>query len=328
MAIFQFITYIRRSIQLSIFNYLRKSERSRPFCSLSSPNKQSKEQDKMPSVFSQICTEQPNKSNVIPYKIFESTQPRQSGMNNLMSSNQPVLLAGGRNLYLRSVNITQVVQVELYILHQCILLWLPSLGQGIQIPYQNVIYHGIRRLNDAPEGHRLELLLTIEMDQLLEELFFSKSENGTGIPNSSISSNNTLQTIELIFKPKYSLYERVYNEGEEESLFTFVNFGVNRGDEQIENINQGLIRCLELQMNSRIDDSENEQEYNEMETMSNAMFVGMGETLRNYDGLYPNDGNADDLNGDMYTSENNLSAGMAVEFANYSSSLGKRSQRD
>ena len=124
-----------------------------------------------------------------------------------------------------------------------------------------------------------------------------------------------------------------YN-AEIETLFTFENFGINRGDEMVTNCNEALSMGLEIQgYDSDGDDINNNESRRESfsSTDSHAVFTGLSNILKNY-GTFANNGHADDLDNDavmdQVVSNNNPEAGMSMEFhANHNVS-GRKTTRD
>ncbi|CCH60025.1 hypothetical protein TBLA_0C02130 [Henningerozyma blattae CBS 6284] len=276
--------------------------------------------------FTQITNIIPTVENVIPWKVFQSTHPRHLDYSStILSSNLPILLAGSRDLLLTCLNITtSPCEVQLFILHSHLIIWLTHLSIGLQIPITNIIYHGLTRNNTTPEGNRYELLLTLENDPVLTQ-FFPLDTN----------TNESLNTIDLKFQSKYSMYERVYNDVNYiENLFTFKNFGINKGDDLIHNLNDSLTKCLEFNFNSR-QTTDSDDEFDSAAS-STTLPTTMGETLKNFRFLN-NMGTADDL--EYHTSnsndammsfpmqmDNHSTAGMMIEFPHDNEIAMKRSR--
>lgn len=228
-------------------------------------------------------------------------------MINVPSSDVVILFGGGRHFFLGLLQFGQdekrVEDVELFILSTGIVLWFNQMGNGLHVPYESVICHGsIRFARGAQDGHRLELLLTLERDKLLNQFFTGNSDSPMAQEGPD-GLTPTLSSIELTLRPKYSIYDRHYNP-EIENLFTFENFGVNRGDSLVDNCNQALAACLEMYRDPSYDDTENEDD----EDNEEAMFTSINDTL----GTYANSGLADDLGGEAI-SKDGPEAGMSLQ---------------
>ncbi|GCE98700.1 low temperature responsive protein [Zygosaccharomyces mellis] len=250
---------------------------------------------------SQLAIVKPTVENVIPYNQYRRTQPMVNGvpMMNVPSSDAIVLFGGGRHILLGLLqfgeNDRRIEDVELFILSTGILIWFNQLGNGIEVPFESVVCHGSIKVSDtAPDGHKLELLLTLERDKVLNQFF--TGENGspeTQEPMTPDGLSPTLSSIELTLRPKYSLYDRHCNP-EIENLFTFGNFGVNRGDNMVTGCNEALALCMEMYKDPDYDANEDDEEEEEVvgdENNAEAMFTSINDTWNNY----ANSGFADDL---------------------------------
>lgn len=234
----------------------------------------------------------PTVENVIPYNRYKKTQPEINGvpMINVPAGDQLLLMGGGRDFILSLLQDDKhrvVEGVELFILNIGIVLWFEHLEKGIEIPYESIIYHGSVRTSDTV-GHQLALLATLTSDPLICNFF--------QLPESLTTNDEcTLSSIEIMLRPKYSLYDRHYNT-EIESLFTFEDFGVNRGDEMVDNCNHSLAACLEMYC-STLSDTEtdatllDEEELVDDDEACVAAYAPLSETLNMLD----NSGLADDL---------------------------------
>lgn len=263
---------------------------------------------------SQLAVVKPTVENVISYNQYKKTQPMINGvpMVNVPSSDAVVLFGGGRHILLGllqfGANEKKIKDVELFILSTGILIWFNQLGNGLEVPFESVVYHGsIKVSHNAPEGHQLELLLTLERDKVLNQFFTGEAESPPELDHGGLPP--TLSSIELTLRPKYSMYDRHCNP-EIENLFTFDNFGVNRGDHMVENCNEALAVCLEMYRDPSLDalgtdnDDDSDNDDNEIEqdqdivtgdeNTTEAMFTSINDTWN----TYTNSGLADDLETD------------------------------
>lgn len=280
----------------------------------------------------QIITTKPTVENVIPYAEYKKTQPRFQDAN-LLNTSESILLGGGRQFILGLLNSPdptnqKMDSVELFILNSCIIFWFNILGHGLQIPFTSVLYHASKQDNRRKEGHTQEILLTLERDNILNEFF---PVNGTQLYSQNGDPlGYTMSSVELIVTPKYSMYDRYYND-EIETLFTFPNFGMNRGDDLVKNCNDALALGMELHGNEFDDEGEDdEDEDKNIMGVSNALYSGIGDVLQN-NNVFHNSGSADDLDNDVMVSsilgERGPEAGMSVEFYQNRSLAGRKNPR-
>ncbi|CCE92332.1 Lot5p TDEL_0E00890 [Torulaspora delbrueckii] len=201
----------------------------------------------------QLVYVKPTVENTIAYNRFKRTQPLINGvpMINVPSNDLLVLFGGGRDIELRTLQDPQTIiaSIDLFVLNNAILLWFDNQNCGIAVPYDSIIYHGSLKSSQEREGHQLALILTLERDPLLDKLIVSPQ-----------SQECTAPSLELTLRPAYSLYDRHYN-AEIDMLFSFEDFGVNRGDELINNCNQAIATCLEI-YNAEPDNEEDEADEN------------------------------------------------------------------
>ncbi|QLQ80849.1 hypothetical protein HG537_0E02040 [Torulaspora globosa] len=194
---------------------------------------------------SRLAYVKPTIENVVAYNRYKKTQPMFNGFSCLET---PILFGGGRDfdLLLLQNPHNVLVGVDLFILSNAILLWFDHLGCGIETPYSSVIYHGSLHSPTNREGHQLSMLLTLDRDPLLNDQF-------------PPTPNNT--SLELLLRPRYSLYDRHYNP-EIDTLFNFHDFGVNRGDQMVNNCNEAVATCLEIHnlQDASPDSEQDEQE--------------------------------------------------------------------
>lgn len=300
-----------------------------------------------------IAIIKPTIENVVPFNVYKKTQPRQldnsnnidmttphhSDSNNLNTISIPldqcILLGGGRNFILSLLNSStypteKLESVDLFILNTCTVLWFDVLGHGLEIPYTSIVYHAIERNHNHnipptyDDGHSLALIITVMKDAVLDQFFPSEQR---------YESNVIIDSVELVLYPKYSTYERHYN-NQIETLFTFTNFGMNRGDEMISNCNNALAMGMELHTDSFENDDKTGNTHlqdifnqNDESTEAHASFVGISSFLQNV--TYKNSGSADDLDNDevfldQVVNKNPSEAGMSLQFQLNDKSAGKR----
>ncbi|CCD24769.1 Lot5p NDAI_0D04560 [Naumovozyma dairenensis CBS 421] len=294
----------------------------------------------------QLALTKPTVENVIPYTQYKKTQPQfnNESTDDLLYDNNGhhlILFGGGRDLVLTLLNTTSTAttsnaassttsrmeNVELFILNSSIVLWFGILGHGLEIPYTSCIYHGTKSNNHERDGHKLEILLTLERDPILNEFFPRDHMEGTTFNYNNSAGDGDLSSIELLLKPKYSTYDRHYNQ-EIETLFTFENFGINRGDELVLNCHEALSLGMEVH-GSEFEDTDNDDEDN-TELESEAVFTGLSGILKSQN-TYLNAGLADDLDGDSTMdnvfSNDNYEAGMSMEFYNNQPATGRKNPR-
>ncbi|EDZ71071.1 YKL183Wp-like protein, partial [Saccharomyces cerevisiae AWRI1631] len=244
----------------------------------------------------QIARTKPSVENVIPYNQFKKTQPRFNGnFSGLNNEEYIILFGGGRDLILGSLTPcssshlsnqanpqdTSEYGTDLFILNSCIIIWFNGLGYGLEIPYSSVLYHASRRLPDGREGLQLGILLTLERDEVLDMLYQSLAPQACEFDGEEAHAF-TVRSVELTIRPKYSIYDRHYN-NEIETLFTFENFGVNRGDDLVNNCNEALAVCMDLH-GEDVQDQDQEQYQDPSMAFEgaqdlNATYSGLGDTL-------------------------------------------------
>lgn len=237
----------------------------------------------------QVAYTKPTIENVIPYNRYKRTQPLVNGipMINIPSNDLLILFGGGRDFLLGLLepkNQQTIENVELFILNNGIILWFNHWNKALEIPYDSVVYHGSIRV-DQDEGHSLEMILTLERDITLNDLF--------PIPQNTDQEQHpllqhTMSSIEFTLRPIYSIYDRHYNQ-EIDTLFTFEDFGVNRGDDMVNNCNEAIATCLE-QFNT--EEQHTDEEDDEEQDQTNTYYTSINDTLDQLD----NSGLADDLN--------------------------------
>lgn len=211
----------------------------------------------------------PTLEHVIPWKRYQLEQPKVLVNNELYDDKEGklILYGGGREFLLRDIDRGEEVEVEVYILEGRLMLWIkhPDINKGVEIPNSSIIYHGSRINYEGRDGHRLELVVSVCRDKIIDELFGSDKSRDTDIYGGTVLNGGnelnaghegssrgvseelpmyTLSSVELVLRPKYSSFDRYYSE-EIEQLFTFDNFGLNRGDDLIENCHNQLALSIE-----------------------------------------------------------------------------------
>ncbi|SCV04670.1 LANO_0G11628g1_1 [Lachancea nothofagi CBS 11611] len=267
------------------------------------------------SLFCQVETTKPTVENVTPFPLFQQTQPRLKGVSLDEQNELPILYGGGREFLLglipqpgEPLKPASVEVVDLFVLNTCLVIWLKSHDTGVQVPYQNIVYHGVHLIDDcetSAEGHTVEIVLTIQRDPILNQLFPPQAMTA---PETLLDF--TMSTVELVLRPRYADFDRVYNE-ELEDLFTFKLFGLNRGDTLVINCNNAIARCMDF----HYVDEQSEEEAEEAESVAGtAEFTGLGEFLNDQTPVYHNIGAADDLDEDDGVVKDDADAGMSLEF--------------
>ncbi|SCU90139.1 LAME_0E07228g1_1 [Lachancea meyersii CBS 8951] len=261
----------------------------------------------------QLERTKPTVENVTPISLYQQTQPRMKGVALDQQNELPILYGGGRELLVglipppgEPLERSCVEVADFFVLSTCMVVWINSQEIGLQIPYQNVVYHGTRLIEDESlhTGASVEIVLTIQRDATLDQLF----PPGEGM--AALGPEYPMSTVELVLRPQYGEFDRVYND-ELEMLFTFGEFGLNRGDRMVSNCNAAITRCMDLYYVE--DDSSEESEPVEDYCGGETQYTGVSD-LRN--AVYSNSGAADDLDveGDSGALKDGVEAGMALEF--------------
>ncbi|CCK70195.1 Lot5p KNAG_0D04500 [Huiozyma naganishii CBS 8797] len=281
----------------------------------------------------QIANIKPNVENVIPYTVFKRTQPRtlQSPLHLADLSDQSILYGGGRDFILTLLNGQDghsLECVELFILNSCIILWFNVLGHGLEVPYTSVMFHAVATHNGtAEEGHSIELVLTLERDTVLDQ-FFPVPPSELQAAAVAVSSNpGNISTVGIVLYPKYSMYERHYN-SEIETLFTFMDFGMNRGDDLVKNCHNALAVGMDLHWDAFRDDDGIDKESVADEPA--AAFSGISDFIQNT--RFQNTGFADDLDTDAdlsgFVNRDKTQASMTLRFQLENRISGRKNQRN
>ncbi|QLL33291.1 hypothetical protein HG536_0E02020 [Torulaspora globosa] len=206
----------------------------------------------------------PTVENVVAYNRYKKTQPMVNGVSmvSVPCLDMPILFGGGRDfdLLLLQHPHNVLAGVDLFILSNAILLWFDHLGCGIEAPYSSVIYHGSVHSPADREGRQLSMLVTLDRDPLLNDQF-------PPTPNDPGSDS-----LELLLRPRYSLYDRHYNP-EIDTLFNFQDFGVNRGDQMVNNCHEAIATCLEIY---NTQDPPPDLEQDEQELLPETIFAEQG----------------------------------------------------
>lgn len=270
-------------------------------------------------VYCRLASTKPTIENVMPYVQYQQTQPRLKGLPLQQHNELPILYGGGRNFLFGLLpesnsdgQSSHMENADLFVLNSCVIIWISSLECGLQIPYTSIIYHGVRKIEPSciEDGHTVEIVLTVERDYVINELF-------TPQPNYVATEYNfqefTMSSVELVLRPKYANFDRHYNE-EMENLFTFKAFGLNRGDTMVMNSNNAIATCMDFFYTEDSDDDEVDEQAAQQEPQ--ALFTGISDLINNPN-TYQNGGAADDLDADCGVASyagNGDEAGMSVEF--------------
>ncbi|AAS52770.2 AER086Cp [Eremothecium gossypii ATCC 10895] len=261
----------------------------------------------------QFVTTKPTVENVTPFAQFQLTQPRLKGVSLQQLSALPILYGGGRNfLFGRFTDSEpQLQDTDLFVLDSCILLWPAHALRGLRIPYDAVIYHAVRRADV------LELVLAVERDATLDSLF----------PPAPGPQPFALSTLELRLRPRYATYDRHYS-GAVEQLFTFRDFGLNRGDAMVANCNTAIATCMEFHHRAAAADDDDDDDDGPA-----AHVTPLAELLApaGHVPIYANHGSADDLTDDGLTDDGpqgGAAAGMALAFCSAARVPTKRRRQD
>ncbi|AGO12438.1 AaceriAER086Cp [[Ashbya] aceris (nom. inval.)] len=257
----------------------------------------------------QFVTTKPTVENVTPLAQFQLTQPRLKGVGLQQLNELPILYGGGRNFLfgLFTDSEAQLQDTDLFVLDSCILLWPADGHRGLRIPYDAVIYHAVRRADV------LELVLAVERDPTLDSLF----------PPTSTAQPFALSTLELRLRPRYGTYDRHYS-GLVEQLFTFRDFGLNRGDSMVTNCNTAIATCMEFHHRAAAaddDDDDDEGPSAHVTPLADLVAPAAGHVP-----LYTNHGSADDLTDDGL--QGGAAAGMALAFCSAARVPTKRRRQD
>lgn len=254
-------------------------------------------------------TVKPTMENVTTYAQYQMTQPRLKSISLQEQNDLPILYGGGRSFLIRLLENSHsniIEEADIFILNSYIIIWFNRLDQGLEILYTNVIYHAIRKMDptQCKDGQSLELILCIKSNYIISEMFLS---------NASYSSNVFIPSVELVLRPKYANFHRHYN-NEMDNLFTFKDFGLNRGDTMLVNCNNSIATCMEffIYEDSSESDQDQELELSEEYTVCTSMVE-----LLNDANTYSNTGKADDLCDDRMVPsyvQDGSEAGMVLEF--------------
>lgn len=283
--------------------------------------------------FCQLILTKPTIENITTVGQYELTQPRLKGVDLLHQSEIPILFGGGRDFLLGELgSVTEAVNAlnaglppnpqslilsDLFVLNSCVLIWFKEWERSLQIPYRNIVYHAVHKTDDSSQvdGHRLELLITVERDPIINELF--------PIPNRSIgqmhrlqADENVISTVELVLRPKYANFDRHYNE-EVEDLFTFKEFGLNRGDTMVKNSYNAILTCMDFYPDEESLAEQQQQQQMQMYTQSQAQAQAQAQAQVQTQNVYVNSGVADDLDDDSTMdiyAQDGYDASMALQF--------------
>ncbi|SCU97464.1 LAFA_0G11562g1_1 [Lachancea sp. 'fantastica'] len=277
----------------------------------------------------QLERTKPTVENVTPLALHQQTQPRIKGVALDRQNELPILYGGGRELLVGLIPppgepllLGRVEVADFFVLSTCMVVWINAQEIGLQIPYQKVVYHGTRLIEDQrpnAAGSSMEIVLTVQRDATLDQLF------PRSVDSTEWSAEYPLETVELVLRPQYGEFERVYNE-EREALFTFREFGLNRGDRMVSNCNAAISRCMDLFC------TDEDQGDDPDEPVGGGGGGGGGGLLQSdAAAVYANFGAADDLDVDSdigALKDDGVDAGMALEFYDDVPLAGRRHMWD
>ncbi|KAH3899971.1 uncharacterized protein SCODWIG_00857 [Saccharomycodes ludwigii] len=274
----------------------------------------------------QLINIKPTIENVIPYKQFIANNPR---IKNIPPDSDqqylPILYGGGRD-YILSLLTDNVfdsngntnncsgenVQCDLFILDSHLIIWFDLIQLGLQIPYSKILYHGYQIVSIMGTNKKSQLVLSIDIEKyedkhIIEQLFPGKIVDLSG-------------SIEFLLDPLYFENDRHYSLNGIENLFTFSNFGLNRGNNMVTNCNTVLSERMEY-VDQQSDDLEDEESLDMYGNNNNVMdysglLARISDNNNTIQGYYDNSGYGDDLNNQA---ENNTQGNAGFDHAASSS---------
>ncbi|KAH3683705.1 hypothetical protein WICPIJ_005324 [Wickerhamomyces pijperi] len=267
----------------------------------------------------------PFHTSTIPYNLHLTPETSSNAMETTsMNLNEsPVLYAGGRkwhfqtsdptSLYCLPLNHSLEIEVDLFVMNTGFLIWFNDLhgnvlDAGLRLGYDSIISHSLRRVADG----RLQLFLEVRRTGVLSDC---DAVLNIGVYDSAVSDPNDVDTVEFSFIPKFSEVDRYYQDHVEQ-LFTFQEFGSNRGDTMAGNVFNGISRCSQLwrpeenDMDMDMGDSDNETDSIDDLEKINVDFVKEGYLTA------ANEGCGDDISNLGYLDgayDNRYTAGFAVD---------------
>lgn len=214
----------------------------------------------------------------------------------------PILYGGGRKWKLNSIfdaNFGYVsnplkyivlahqneIEVDLFVLNSTLIIWLNDYSKGIELDYA---------LIDS---------ILVKKDFNNDKLYLILKVKNNGIFYNNDDTDLRPELIEFKIIPMFGEFERYYND-EIENLFTYENFGNNKGDKMVINTFNSILSCSAIKFN----EIDNETGYN----------------LN--DNYYNNEGNADDI--DFNEMNYDLEAGINVNIMNNEMKRGVIRSRD
>ena len=212
-----------------------------------------------------ILSFEPSIENCDPVALQRASTPGDFSLQE-----NPVLYGGGRKWWLKSSQMQLLsrvippvgedkVEVDIYVLSCALVIWFRAGDCGLQVPYGCVLEH----LVTQDESKQLQLSMKIRCDD----------------------SNY----MELSLIPMFGETDRYYNSSVEK-LFTYANFGLNKGDKMVYNTFGAIAKCSTLHIEE--DDMAGNDVYSEGHYLFDSM--EQGSELSENDG-YNNTGTADDM---------------------------------
>jgi hypothetical protein len=196
-----------------------------------------------------------------------------------MAEITPVLYGGGRKWRLETIVQNEygfksnplkyivlahqkLVEVDLFALSTSFIIWLNDYAKGIELEYSCIGAHSIRKNTSGT----LELSLKVRNNGI----FYNNDDFGGFKP----------EFIEFICTPLFGESDRYYND-EVENLFTYENFGMNKGDKMVINTFNAIGKCAAFHL------YDDDMEY--------SGDIQLGSHINAFAEGYVNDGNADDM---------------------------------
>ncbi|KAK6201663.1 low temperature responsive protein [Scheffersomyces amazonensis] len=260
-----------------------------------------------------LIYEQPNIENTIPFSEFQRSFPEKFSPQD----DDKLILYGGcpsvsvhlqENNELSRLEISSQLhnvnfsRVSLYVLNTSLILWFINDNIGLEIPYQSIILHAIKKIEGSNSSH----------------LYIQIISNGyiASIPN---EYNEFISSIELNIIPNI---EYDFNSNPNPLLQVV--------DSTVEQLYDALSKCSALHYDTE-SEPEEDSNYGNIDTQLPALqlpkdYLNNGEDEID-DVIIKNSGDADDLgNDDIEVQDAQVVAGMAVDvgFASLSGTVRKR----
>lgn len=247
---------------------------------------------------SQLITVKPSVENCDPLARYQTSTPGEFAFQEL-----PILYGGGRKWILEAKDSQalkyialahqKLTEVDVFALNTSLIIWLNDYNKGIEIAYPIIDAHAVTKQKQG----KLQLYLQVRNVGVFEN-----------IPDQFQETYGSSFT-ELILTPLYSKEDRHYNDTIER-LFTFADFGINRGDTMVVNTFNAIRKCSAFHyVESDVDDDN-----------------VMGSDPNYYEDGYDNSGNADDIGN--YTVQDEMSFKAGIDVKVFSEVRGKTRSRE